>query len=617
MFAPQAATRPPSSRDSPRLRPCRTQSELELDQDDGQLAPVFTPSLHRSLRKNRQRSVTESNIDHSYILRSRRSRHGHGHGHESSSNDDSNSTATNTPSESVDHRSTDDHPNDDRSKQQADSSDRSSANRRHTQIFFRPRASILDYTELMYQGSDSIRGLVTCFWTIIGAYLISLLVTHYERSGEVMSSSLASLIFSRGLDLVLSDLALVVSTAFVVPFVRVFWVDGRWSSLMDPRTRRSMGVQAVAEIGWLVVWYVWQGSRGWPWSQRCFFALHTMVNWMKVHSYMSTNRRLAGIHRTKHELLAKKIDADDRVDEKLEHSETDANIAALDAELCPYTVRFPQNMTLANYCMFQLSPALVYELEYPRTAKIRWGYVIEKMAGTAGIFVVFYIVVAHLMIPHLERMSETGVVITTLHLMGPMATCWLLFFFITFDSIANGFAELTRFADRRFYDDWWNARGLDEFSRKWNRPVHMFLARHIYMPVRENWRIRGDSVTKDMVTRIRKSVPASVAAMAATFFFSSILHEVTIVVACHRWNHALFFFSQMMQIPLIILSERASWFKNQQALRNWSFWLAMVTYQPFLLCLYTYKAFEERSKAMGGSPTSLMAVSVNATTSVL
>ncbi|KAJ2816796.1 Sterol O-acyltransferase 2 (Sterol-ester synthase 2), partial [Coemansia furcata] len=411
MFAPQVASRPPSSRDSPQLRPQHSRSELELGQTAGVLAPVFTPSLHRSLRKDHEDAH----------LRQR-------------------------------------HPTEPAAKEHE-------APERRTPIFFRPRTSILDYTELMYQGNDRMRGLVTCFWTIIGAYLLSLLFSHYERSGEVMARGLASVIFSRGSDMILSDLALVASTAIVVPLVRVLWVK-----LMDPRRGRSaVLVQAVTEVSWLAFWYAWQGSRGWPWAQRCFFALHTVVNWMKVHSYLSTNRRLACTLRTVGEL-------------KKDTSRDSKDIDALEAELCPYGTRFPGNVTLGNYAMFQLSPALVYELEYPRTAHIRWGYVAEKLVGTAGIFVVFYIVVAHLVIPHLERMPDTGVGIATLHLMGPMATCWLLFFFITFDSIANGFAELTRFADRRFYDDWWNARGLDEFSRKWNRPVHMFLARHVYMP---------------------------------------------------------------------------------------------------------------------------------------
>ncbi|KAJ2773917.1 Sterol O-acyltransferase 2 (Sterol-ester synthase 2) [Coemansia nantahalensis] len=457
---------------------------------------------------------------------------------------------------------------------------------KHTEEpLFEARASILDYTQLMYQGSDRIRGLVTCFWAVVGAYLVSLLVSHYERSGEILARELAGQIFSRGRDLILSDLALVASTGFAVPLVRVLWIGGWQPQALDPRRGAAVAVQAAAELGWLAFWYGWQGTRGWAWSQRCFFALHTAVNWMKLHSYLCNNRRLAGRLRAREELARQPGAAD--------------QIRALDAALRGPTVWFPASQTLANYALYQLSPTLVYELEYPRTSHIRWGYVAEKMAGTAGIFCVFYVVVAHLMIPRLEQMPEAGVVRTAVHLMGPMATCWLLFFFITFDSIANGFAELTMFADRRFYDDWWNARGLDEFSRKWNRPVHMFLSRHVYVPVRESWRAYGAATPAlgGRFRRLLKAAPASVVAMAATFFFSSVLHELTLVVACRRWNHGVFFFSQMLQIPMIVFVDRIPWFRDQHALRNWSFWLAMVTYQPLLLCLYTYNAFAQRAQA--------------------
>lgn len=31
------------------------------------------------------------------------------------------------------------------------------------------------------------------------------------------------------------------------------------------------------------------------------------------------------------------------------------------------------------------------------------------------------------------------------------------------------------FADREFYQDWWNSTSWDEFARKWNKPVHVSL----------------------------------------------------------------------------------------------------------------------------------------------
>lgn len=34
---------------------------------------------------------------------------------------------------------------------------------------------------------------------------------------------------------------------------------------------------------------------------------------------------------------------------------------------------------------------------------------------------------------------------------------------------------------RAFYDDWYNATSFAEFSRKWNKPVHEWLLRHVYL----------------------------------------------------------------------------------------------------------------------------------------
>ena len=42
---------------------------------------------------------------------------------------------------------------------------------------------------------------------------------------------------------------------------------------------------------------------------------------------------------------------------------------------------------------------------------------------------------------------------------------------IAAECICNGFAELSRFADRQFYEDFWNSTSQDEFARKWNRCV--------------------------------------------------------------------------------------------------------------------------------------------------
>ena len=43
---------------------------------------------------------------------------------------------------------------------------------------------------------------------------------------------------------------------------------------------------------------------------------------------------------------------------------------------------------------------------------------------------------------------------------------WIIVFFILFECILNGIAEITFFDDREFYQDWWNSTTFDEFARK-------------------------------------------------------------------------------------------------------------------------------------------------------
>ena len=62
----------------------------------------------------------------------------------------------------------------------------------------------------------------------------------------------------------------------------------------------------------------------------------------------------------------------------------------------------------------------------------------------------------------------------------PIMTIYMLVFFLVFECIANAFAELTCFADRQFYADWWNSTSYADFARDWNKPVHKFLLRHCY-----------------------------------------------------------------------------------------------------------------------------------------
>src|SRR5690606_19421632 len=64
--------------------------------------------------------------------------------------------------------------------------------------------------------------------------------------------------------------------------------------------------------------------------------------------------------------------------------------------------------------------------------------------------------------------TEAGLILLELisHLLFPFMFTFLLVFLVIFEYVLGAFAEITRFADRQFYSDWWNSTNWLEFSRE-------------------------------------------------------------------------------------------------------------------------------------------------------
>jgi sterol O-acyltransferase len=67
----------------------------------------------------------------------------------------------------------------------------------------------------------------------------------------------------------------------------------------------------------------------------------------------------------------------------------------------------------------------------------------------------------------------------------PYGAMAFILFLLVFEYVCNCYAELTSFGDRLFYQDFWNCTSYDEFGRKWNRIVHEFFYRHVYLVSRK------------------------------------------------------------------------------------------------------------------------------------
>ena len=60
---------------------------------------------------------------------------------------------------------------------------------------------------------------------------------------------------------------------------------------------------------------------------------------------------------------------------------------------------------------------------------------------------------------------------------------------IAFDGLCNFYAELIDFGDRQFYQGWWNATDTGQYNRRWNRIVHEYLYRHLFLELRNQYKV--------------------------------------------------------------------------------------------------------------------------------
>lgn len=229
-------------------------------------------------------------------------------------------------------------------------------------------------------------------------------------------------------------------------------------------------------------------------------------------------------------------------------------------------VTYPKNLTYTNYADFLLCPTLCYELEYPRTAGINWAELGYKVLAVFGVIFLLTITSEEFILPVLAESSVRLQVVHSLTdtllilaetislLLFPFMITFLLVFLVIFEYVLGACAELTCFADRNFYDDWWNSTDWLEFSREWNIPVHHFFRRHVYQSSRPH-------IGRPMATLI-------------TFLISSIGHEI--VMGCiTKKVRGYGFMAQMSQLPIVML-QRTKWVKGKKVLNNVCFWCSMI-----------------------------------------
>lgn len=438
------------------------------------------------------------------------------------------------------------------------------------------------------------RGFFVLFWIGLAIMVITTMLRNIKDTGFPFRAGVWSLLTERVWQLALSDGAMVLSTALSLPLHKMFrnskgWL--RWE-------RGGMAIQSIYQAAWLALWVNWPFMLNWTWTAQVFFTLHTITFLMKMHSYAFYNGHLST---TEHRLSAldnpesastaaavrypstkSRLTEQEDAKEKKQHTDEDEALAELREDLALELtsplgqVTYPQNLTLCNCVDYMLCPTLCYELEYPRTERINYLELFWKTLAVFGcIFLLtitsdeFILPVLHdasLRLDYIHSTSETLLILaeTISLLLFPFMVTFLLVFLVIFEYVLGAFAEITCFADRHFYSDWWNSCDWLEFSREWNIPVHHFLRRHVYGASRPY-------MSRNMSTLV-------------TFLLSALGHEL--VMGCiTKKLRGYGFLAQMLQLPIVAL-QRTRWVKGKRLFNNICFWISMILGLSIMCALY-------------------------------
>lgn len=406
--------------------------------------------------------------------------------------------------------------------------------------------SILD-PHILESTRSPFRGLIYLLWLSMIGGILSTICRNYRQQGILIGPNLYYIAKVDILTWLYAEMALIAS--LFIPFlIQVLFSRGIIS------IRWSLYVRHIFQATIVFAASSFASYRQWPFVQTSVLVLHSIAMYMKIHSYFAVNEALHRAWELK------------RSGPEEEWRELDQHLMS---DRCIYyegPCQYPSNVTLSNFLYYLIVPSLVYQLNPPRAAFIRWGVVLEKTFSAAIGLMLLYIIFEHWILPILFELDTMCLAEAILELLFPFTLFYILLFYFVFEVLCTWCSELSKYGIRTFYEDWWNSTTFDQFARKWNKPVHQFLYHHIYEEMIKAYGFKRSYVS------------------AFTFFFSSCLHEFVLAVVSKKIV-MYFFVLQMLQIPLISIG-RTNFVKQHPLFSNMFLWASLMVGPPLLSLLY-------------------------------
>ncbi|XP_074842550.1 diacylglycerol O-acyltransferase 1 [Carettochelys insculpta] len=243
-----------------------------------------------------------------------------------------------------------------------------------------------------------------------------------------------------------------------------------------------------------------------------------------------------------------------------------ANGDVAQSEVC-----YPANLTYKDLYYFLFAPTLCYELNFPRSPRIRKRFLLRRLFEMLFFIQLLVGLIQQWMVPTIQNsmkpfrdMDYSRIIERLLKLAVPNHLIWLIFFYWFFHSSLNVLAEVLQFGDREFYRDWWNSESVTYFWQNWNIPVHKWCLRHFYKPM------------------IKRGV-SKWTAQTAVFLASAFFHEYLVSVPLKMFR-LWAFMGMMAQIPLAWLVGR--FLRGNYG--NAAVWISLIIGQPIAVLMYVH-----------------------------
>eukprot|EP00825_Cyclidium_porcatum_P000838 TRINITY_DN10353_c0_g1_i1.p1 TRINITY_DN10353_c0_g1~~TRINITY_DN10353_c0_g1_i1.p1 ORF type:complete len:282 (-),score=26.23 TRINITY_DN10353_c0_g1_i1:23-868(-) len=186
---------------------------------------------------------------------------------------------------------------------------------------------------------------------------------------------------------------------------------------------------------------------------------------------------------------------------KTDQSKSDFQISQNEAseENIKYLQGFISNpsklIDFKQYLYFIMCPSLCFQFSYPKTMSIRKKWVLKRFLEGIVVLAMMGFVWYEQLQPNLAASYELikdcksnidfllKVIKIVIKVCIPNIYIWICLFILVFQCALNIIAELTYFADRQFYQSWWNCKNQAEYWQQWNTITHNWFIRHLYYPL--------------------------------------------------------------------------------------------------------------------------------------